>query len=376
VERTVLILTGEASGDLAAAELARELRQLAPNVRIAAVGGAALRSAGAEMVADIERLGAMGILEVLRQLPRLTRLSRQLDRFLSNGRPDVVVPVDYPGFNLRFAARAKRRGIPVVYYSAPQVWAWGAGRIRRMRETIDRLMVVLPFEEKLFRAAGIDAEFVGHPLMERIASAPSRSEARRSLGIPEDALVLGLLPGSRLQEILVLLPVQLEGARKVREMMGDLTVLVSQQKSVPLAEYASVKGPGERLVEGAQSVIAASDALLVTSGTATLESALMGTPLAVVYRTSPLTYLVGKSMVRLRRIGLVNIVAGEDLAPEFLQERARGDLLATWALGILREADRRREVSLKLLALRRKFEGKHASRRAAEIVLETMERRQ
>jgi lipid-A-disaccharide synthase len=374
--RTLLVLTGEPSGDLAAGRLVSELRAIDSEVRVVAVGGDALRSAGAEILFDIRELGAMGFLEVLRQIPRLSLLEKRLERFFDQERPDAVVPVDYPGFNLRCARAAKARGIPVVYYIAPQVWAWGKGRLRGIREAVDRLLVVLPFEEALFRDAGIDAEFVGHPLLEGIATAPTREASRAALGIPENARDVGILPGSRVQEIRDLLPLQLEAARLVRRENPELRILVSRQRAIPAAEIGGVRASeGEQVVEeDAARVITASDVLFVTSGTATLESALLGTPLAVVYRTSPITWFVGKRIVRLTRIGLVNIVAGEELAPEFLQDEARPELMARWASDLLRDPVRRDAAGKKLAALRAQFEGKQASKRAARIVREAMER--
>jgi lipid-A-disaccharide synthase len=374
--RTLLVLTGEPSGDLAAGRLVSELRAIDQEVRVVAVGGEALRAQGAEILCDIRELGAMGFVEVLRQIPRLSRLEKTLQEFLDRERPAAIVPVDYPGFNLRVARAAKVRGIPVVYYIAPQVWAWGKGRLARIREAVDRLLVVLPFEEQLFRAAGIDAEFVGHPLLEGIGKAPSREASRRALGIALDARVVGILPGSRVQEIRDLLPLQLAAARRVRAEHPELQILVSRQRTIPEKEIAGVRTQdGEQVVEGdAARVITAADVLFVTSGTATLESALLGTPLAVVYRTSPITWFVGKRIVRLSRIGLVNIVAGEELAPEFLQDNAHPELMARWASDLLRDPARREAVGRKLAALRTQFEGKHASQRAARIVREAMAR--
>jgi lipid-A-disaccharide synthase len=264
----------------------------------------------------------------------------------------------------------------VVYYIAPQVWAWGKDRVRRVARAVDRLLVVFPFEESIFRAAGIDTTFVGHPLMEGIEHAPSRHEARASLGIPESRPVLGLLPGSRVQEVRLILPRMLAGAQIARSARPDLEVLVSRAPSVPEEEVAAV-GAGEdraRVVGGdAARIVRAADVLFVTSGTATLEAALLGTPLAVVYRTSALTWTIGKALVRLPRIGLVNIVAGEELAPEFLQENARPDALARFAIDLLERPDERALIAAKLRALRAPFEGRIASRAAAEIVLRTMD---
>ncbi len=375
VGRTVLVVTGEPSGDLAASRLVEELFKIEPGVRVVAVGGERLRAAGATLLADIRELGAMGFVEVIRQMPRLGALERSLVRFLDEERPAVVVPVDYPGFNLRIAAQAKKRGIPVVYYIAPQVWAWGKGRIPRIARSVDQMLVVLPFEEEMFRAAGIDATFVGHPLLESVQRAPSREAARGALGIPQGREVLGLLPGSRIQEVRLILPSMLDGAELVRRARPGLEILVSRAASVPVREIDALTGArsGIRVIDGeAAGLVRASDVLLVTSGTATLEAALLGTPLAVVYRTSAITWTIGKAVVRLPRIGLVNIVAGEELAPEFLQEKARPEALARFALDLFEHPQERARRTERLRALGARFEGRHASRRAAEIVHASM----
>jgi lipid-A-disaccharide synthase len=375
--RSVLVLTGEPSGDLAGARLVEELRRRDPSLRVLAVGGERLQAAGAALLADIRDLGAMGFAEVIRQIPRHAALEKEIVRVLDSERPDAVIPVDYPGFNLRIAAHAKSRGIPVVYYIAPQVWAWGKARVRKIARVVDRLLVVLPFEEALFREAGIDARFVGHPLLEGVENAPSREEARDTLDLAADAPVLGLLPGSRVQEVRHILPVLLDAARRLRAARPALATLVSRARSVHRGELAEVeRTSGARIVDGdAALVVRASDVLFVTSGTATLEAALLGTPLAVVYRTSRITWTIGKALVRLPRIGLANIVAGEDVAPEFLQGEARAEDLAEFAESLFRDPAERARRSAKLRALQRQFEGKRASRLAADAVFEIMQER-
>ncbi len=374
--RTVLLVTGEPSGDLAGARLVRALRARDPGLRFLAVGGEKLRAEGAELLADIADLGAMGFAEVVRQIPRLADLERRLVERLAAGGVDVVVPVDYPGFNLRFAANAKRRGLPVVYYIAPQAWAWGRGRLKRIARVVDRLLVVLPFEERFFRDVGIDAAFVGHPLLEGIDEVPDRAAARASLGLEPDRPVLGLLPGSRVQEIRRSLPAMRGAARLLRDRVPELVTLVSRASSIPPPELRETSAPSERVVAGdAARVITASDVLFVTSGTATLEAALLGTPLAVVYKTSSITWSIGRALVRLPRIGLVNIVAGEELAPEFLQEGARPEALAAFAASLFANPGERRRRAAALRGLRDRFAGLPASERAAAVVLETLERR-
>lgn len=373
--RSLLILTGEPSGDHAAAPVAAALRARHPDLRIRAVGGPALRDAGAEIVQDIADLGAMGFAEIVRQIPRLHRLESRLRDIIDRERPAAVMPVDYPGFNLRIARHARRRGVPVVYYIGPQVWAWGAGRIPRIAEAVDRMLVVFPFEEPLYRDAGVRTDFVGHPLMDSLAGAPRRDEARARLGIPMGVRVLGLLAGSRVQEVRRILPEMARAAALLRRDRPDLVVVASAAASVPREEYhRALRDAGAAAVAlhgGPAAVIgAAADALLVTSGTATLEAALLGTPLAVLYRTSALTWFLGRRLVRIPRISLVNIVAGEDVVEEFLQDDARAERVAPHVAGLLDDPGRRRALSERLLRLRSRLGEPGVADRVARIVAE------
>jgi lipid-A-disaccharide synthase len=372
---SILILTGEPSGDLAGGKLARALRGLNPNVRLDAVGGASLREAGANILFDISDLGAMGLVAILRQFPRLKRLEDDLRQRLDTDPPDALVCIDYPGFNLRIARLAKERGVRVVWYISPQVWAWGAGRVPRIAESVDRMLVVFPFEEDLYRDAGLRTDFVGHPLLDDLADAPGRGELRTELGLDDDVPVLGLLAGSRVQEVRRLFPIMLATAREVQTRVPGLQVVASVASSVPRAEYerwlGTAPADGFSLCEGpAGRIITGSDALLVTSGTATLESGLLGTPLAVLYRTTTLEWLVGKGLVRIPRIALVNIVAGEDVAPEFLQRGAKPAAIADWAAGILQDPGRAAAARSRLSLLRDRLGEPGASDRTAAIVLE------
>jgi lipid-A-disaccharide synthase len=373
--RSVLILTGEPSGDRAAAPVAAALARRHPDLHVRAVGGPELRAAGADVVQDIAELGAMGLVEVIRQIPRLHRLESRLRDLIDRERPAALVPVDYPGFNLRVARYARSRGVPVVYYIGPQVWAWGAGRIPRIAESVDRMLVVFPFEEPLYREAGLRTDFVGHPLLDSLEEAPRRDEARARLGLPPDAPVLGLLAGSRVQEVRRVLPAMASTAARLRRDRPDLNVLASRAGSVPRAEYEQVlRGAGAgavRLHDGPAATIgAASDVLLVTSGTATLEAALIGTPLAVLYRTSPVTWFLGRRLVRIPRISLVNIVAGEDVVEEFLQGDARAERVAPHVASLLDDPGRRAALSRRLGALRERLGSPGVAERVAAIVAE------
>jgi lipid-A-disaccharide synthase len=373
--RSVLILTGESSGDRAAGPLAAALKRRAPDLEVLAVGGESLRAAGAEILQDIDELGAMGFLEVLRQVPRLHHLEGRLRRLLERSPPSVVVPVDYPGFNLRIARLARARGVPVVYYIGPQVWAWGAGRVPKIAASVDRMLVVFPFELEIYRDAGVRVDYPGHPLLDGLDAAPPGTVLREGVGIENGAPVLGLLPGSRQQEIRRILPVMLEAAQRAWQRVPGLRTVVSRAESVPESELrrALERVPAGRVDvwEGsAAPVITGADFLLVTSGTATLESALHGTPLAVLYRTSPLSWFIGRRIVRIPRISLVNILAGEDLVAEFLQGEAEPVRVAEHAIGYLSDGPRREALSWRLRALRDRLgEGGTASR-AAGMVLE------
>jgi lipid-A-disaccharide synthase len=371
--RSVLVLTGEPSGDRAAAPVAAALLRRHPGLRVRAVGGPALRAAGAEIVQDIAELGAMGFAEVVRQIPRLHRLESRLRDLIARERPAAVLPVDYPGFNLRIARIARRAGVPVVYYIGPQVWAWGAGRIPRIAEAVDRMLVVFPFEEPLYREAGLRTDFVGHPLLDTLGEAPGRDEARARLGIPPGAPVLGLLAGSRVQEVRRILPEMARAAAALRGDRPDLAVVASAAASVPRGEYdRALGGTGTVTLHAGPAAVldAAADVVLVTSGTATLEAALLGTPLAVLYRTSAVTWFLGRRLVRIPRISLVNIVAGEDLVEEFLQDEARAERVVPHVAALLDDPGRRRALSERLRALRSRLGEPGVADRVAAMVAE------
>jgi lipid-A-disaccharide synthase len=337
--RSVLIVTGEPSGDRAGGLLARELLRLEPTARVRAVGGVALRDAGAEIVQDIAELSAMGFVEVVEHLPRLWNLRRRLVRLLDHERPDVVVLVDYPDFNLGIARLAKSRGIPVVYYIGPQIWAWRRGRVSQIARVVDRMLVVFPFEQAIYERAGVPVEFVGHPLLDTL-----RSPEDEPSGGPDDGRrTLGLLAGSRVQEVRRIFPVMVRTAARLRRDDPSLRVLASVAPSVPREEYdAILRAEGETSIEmctdAAASIVRASTVVLVTSGTATLEAALVGTPLIVLYRTSALTWWIGRRVVDLPRISLVNIVAERDLVSEFLQDDARPEPIADAVRVLLEDA--------------------------------------
>ena len=315
--REILFVAGEASGDLHAAGVARALAAQGASFELTGIGGDEMRAAGVELIEHAERLAVMGFVEVLKHIPLHYRLARELERRIRSGRVALVVLIDYPGFNMKIAAAARAAGVPVLYYITPQVWAWGAKRLRELARTITKAAVILPFEEALLRQHGIDATFVGHPLLDRARALPGRAEARRSLGVGDSDRLLALFPGSRAQEIARHLEPFVATARALQRRDPALKVVVS---AAPHVEIAPERCPYPLVRSASFAVLRAADAAMCKSGTTTLEAAVAGCPMVVAYRTSAITYAAAKRLVRIPHIGLVNVVAGREVAPEFVQE--------------------------------------------------------
>ncbi len=315
--REILFVAGEASGDLHAAGVARALVDMGAPFTLTGIGGDAMRDAGVELVAHVEKLAVMGFIEVLKHVPLHYRLANELRRRIRSGSVAVVVLIDYPGFNMKIAAAARAAGVPVLYYITPQVWAWGAKRLRELARTITKAAVSLPFEEALLRQHGIDATFVGHPLLDRARTLPDRATARAALGVGADEKLLALFPGSRGQEIARHLDPFVETARELQRRHPSLKVIVS---AAPHVSIPAERCPFPLVHSASFTVLRAADAAMCKSGTTTLEAAVAGCPLVVAYRTSAITYAAARRLVRIPYIGLVNVVAGREVAPEFVQD--------------------------------------------------------
>lgn len=312
---TVFLSAGERSGDRHAARVVRELAGRRPDLRFTGLGGPAMAAEGVELLAGLEDLAVMGYAEVLRRLPYFFSLRRRVWRALETRNVRLVLPVDYPGFNLPLARRGHRLGIPVLYYIAPQVWAWREGRARRLADTCERVLTVLPFEHERLAGHGVDARFVGHPLLDE----PATRERDDRAGGP----VLGLFPGSRAQEVERMLPPFVEAARRLVRSHGGLSVVVARPPHLPTTLY---DGFGVPTVD-AEAALGRATAAITKSGTITLELALSGTPMVVGYRTSALTYAVARRVVRVPAIALVNLVAGQRVVPELVQDQLSPDAL-------------------------------------------------
>ena len=332
----ILMVAGEASGDQAAAPVVAALRREYPAGRILAVGGPRMQEAGAEILFDASELSVMGFAEVLRHLPPLLKRRRHVKSVLRREHPDLFLPVDAPGFNLPLARLAKNRGIPTLYYIAPQVWAWGEGRLKAMKRDLAGLAVILPFEEDWFAERGIPAGFVGHPLAGKFVDLPTpETEARR----------IGLMPGSRAQEISRHLPRLLEASAKLTEKHEGLQFSMLETSSIKDSYYSEYlnkfKYPMKRFRGDSRAFFAEQDLLWASSGTATLEAALAGRPMVVLYRTGFVNYQLARRLIRLKNIALVNLVAGRELVPELIQHGAEPANLAT-AMAVLLQDDQAR----------------------------------
>lgn len=381
-ERRFLIVTGEASGDAHAARLVAALRALGP-CRVRGVTGPALEAAGAERVLPMDELAVIGFSAVLPRLPRILRARQLLLRELAAFRPHACVLVDSPGFNLRLGPALKRRGASIFYYIAPQVWAWHPKRAATMARWVDELAVVFPFEEALFRQAGVKTTFVGHPLLETLSPEVNEVTLRRELGLGAGQPVLGLLPGSRPQEVRHHLADMLAAARMLTERRPDLAVVVALASGPGAPGSAEALEPllprgwrgrtrafsSLRAVRGrTRAVQAVATACAVASGTAALETALIGTPLVVVYRVGALNYAIARRLVTLDRIGLPNIVAGVDVAPELIQDAFTPARLAAALAPWLDDPSARAAQRAKLDIVRAKLGERGASARAATLL--------
>lgn len=371
-ERRLLIVAGEASGDAHAARLVRALRSRGP-VRVRAVAGLRLRAAGAETVVPQEDLAVIGFSGILAKLPVLFRARDAILRELDSFRPDAVLLVDYPGFNLRLGPLLKKRGARVLYYIAPQVWAWHAERAAEMAAWVDRLAVVFPFERPIFEAAGVPTTFVGHPLLDDLAPERDEAEFRAELGISTDARIVGLLPGSRAGELRAHAATLVEvGVRLARTHPGVVPV-VALAEGRSLAHVDAALVAGVRVVSGRTHCVQAyATCCAVASGTATLETALFGTPLAIVYRVGWLNHFIAKRVIKLAHIGLPNIVAGREVAPEFVQQAFRADALVATLAGWLDDPDLLAARRADLADLRDRLGGAGASERLADLVWERL----
>ena len=368
----VLLVAGEASGDLHGATLARALVTLAPGLRLAGMGGGRMAAEGVRLLERAEPVTVVGGTEALGRLPALWRAFRSLRGHLRDDRPGVLVLIDFPEFNMRLARTARRLGVPVVYYVAPQVWAWRRGRVRAMARNVSRVLAIFPFEVSVYEEAGVPVEFIGHPLLD-VLPALDRDTARAGLASGDETLV-GLLPGSREAEVRRHLPVLLQAARHILARRRETRLALAPAPGTPapgvMAAVRAARIPVQVVPGEANRVMAAADLLLVASGTATLEAACYGTPMVVLYRLSAISHALARVLVRgVSHISLPNIIAGREIVPELIQGRATPERVSAAALAILADEGARRAQRLALLEVRTRLGERGAGFRAARAVL-------
>ncbi len=367
----ILLVTGEASGDMHGAKLGLALRKLHPGIELVGVGGQKMLEAGISLLPDVDRVDVMGV-PGIQQVLKGWKTLRTLSAYVRRERLDAIILIDSPGLNLRLAKAVAKTSQTIIYYIAPQVWAWGSRRLHLMRKVVKHVLAILPFEEDFFRNAGLSCHYVGHPLLDDLASSYDKIQERLKLNLNSDGLVIGLLPGSREREVQDVLPTLLKAVQQIRNRHPTLQAVLAQADSVSDSMINRVLGKSHivQVIKGqSNAVIAASDMLLIASGTATLQAALIGTPMVIVYRTSPLTYQIGKCLVTIPYIGLVNILAGEEVVPELLQNRMTSDNIAQEALSILGDSTRQRVMKKSFQILRKNLGSSGASKRAAEIIM-------
>jgi len=370
-QKRVMIIAGEASGDQHGAKLVRAIRSRNDGLFFCGIGGQAMRDAGVRVEVDASTLAVVGITEVLSKASHLLRGLRVAKRLLRNLQPDLLVLIDFPDFNLHVAATAKKLGIPVLYYICPQVWAWRPGRVQKIKKRVDHLAVILPFEAEFFRRHAIPVTFVGHPLLDTQA-APDINTTDPAGDVKK---IVGLLPGSRDREILRLLPIMLTAAESLTRRDSDIKFLVSVAPSVgkqsveAIVQRHTAKADIELVEDGVQNVFRKSSLVVAASGTVTLEAAIWGTPMIIVYKVSTLTYWLGKMLANVRFIGLVNLIADNEIAPELIQHDASAENIVANVSKLLNDGSRLQNVKNELLKVRAALGGPGASQRVAEIAL-------
>ncbi len=370
----VVMVAGEASGDQHGAHLIRELKKRRPDLRVAAVGGRAMQAAGAEIVIPADRLSVVGVTEVVAKIPRLVSAMTELKRLLVRAHPDLLILIDFPDFNLHLAAAAKRAGIPVLYYISPQIWAWRAGRVKKIRARVDHMAVILPFEAEFYARHGIPVSFVGHPLMD----APENSAAPPPCSSRPP--IVALLPGSRDREVARLLPEMLKSAALLKRSHAGLRFMVSRAPTIAPAMIRDIvdrAGPADLEItdEPVHSLFSRCRVAVAASGTVTLEAALCGTPTVIAYKVSPLSYLLGRLMIRVQHIGLANLIAGGRLMPELIQHQATAAAIAREVRTLLSDPALYANACTGLGEVRRKLGHAGASGRVADLACSLMEKR-
>ena len=370
----VMICAGEASGDLHGASVADALKKMQPEIELLGMGGSNMRTAGVEIVYDIADIGVMGFFELIWSLPKFFRLRDTLSQIMDERRPDVLVLIDYGGFNMAMAQRAKKKGIPVVYYICPKAWVWGKWRAKAIAGWVRKVAAIFPFEADIYREAGASVNFVGHPLVDIVQPSMGREEAYRHFGADPQRPLLLLLPGSRYQEVSSLLELMLAAARKVMEQIPDCQFYLPVAPTIPMERIESVvRASGVPVTftrNSTYNLMQLADCAIAASGTVTLEAALMGLPSVIIYRVKTSTYWLIRMVANVSHVGLPNIAVGRRILPELIQNEATATNISREALRFLTDLAAKAQVKSDLEEVRTNLGEPGAVKRVAQIVLE------
>ncbi|MFZ3064234.1 MAG: lipid-A-disaccharide synthase [Nitrospirota bacterium] len=371
-----MIVAGEASGDVHAANLAKELYRLKPDLKIFGLGSERMRQAGVETIYDIRDTSVVGVTEVIPRLFSIWKVYKGLSSIIKKEPPDLLVLIDFPDFNLMLAKVAKKAGVPIVYYISPQVWAWRSGRVNKIAQLVKKILVILPFEKEIYKKADVECEFVGHPLLDEVIPKYSKRDAVKRFGLKANRPVFGLLPGSRRNEIYFLLEPMLKTAAIIRDKIPDAQFILPV---APSLDFAKIKEMSEKLgipvkvVKGnAVDIMNISDIIIVASGTATLQAAIIGVPMVILYKVSLISYIIGRLLVNIKDFGLVNIVAGKRIVPELLQKDVNPEIIFRALWNIYNKPDKYQKTKEELKKVRIKLGKSGASRKAAVSILKTL----
>lgn len=377
--KNVLIIAGEASGDLHGASLIRELKKLDSSLKIFGVGGNKMQAEGMELIYHTDKMAFLGFVEVIKHLPFIKKVQRDLIEEVKKRKVKEVVLIDYPGFNLSIAKKLKSLELDLklelIYYITPQVWAWGKGRVNKIRELFKKVLVVFPFEEKFFKEKNVNAEYVGHPLIQEINTYDfiSRNLLDKKYSLDPTKEILLILPGSRKQEVKSIFPEAIKAALKIADEL-DMQIVVACSSNIDekvfyeltdIKNYKVIKNQTYDLLKHAKFGI-------VKSGTSTLEAGLMELPMVIVYKTSCLTYVIGKSLAKIKNIGMANIILNEQVVPELIQGEANADNIYDMAKNILSDEDLLNRMKLKLSGIKKILGDKNAPENAAKIIYSLM----
>jgi lipid-A-disaccharide synthase len=369
--KTVMIVAGEASGDMHGAGLVREMLKIDPSLHFYGIGGNRLQEAGVKLLANASAMAVVGLTEVISKLGSIFKIMNKMKRSLDEIKPDLVILIDYPDFNLPLARAAHKRGIKVFYYISPQVWAWRKNRIQQIKKTVTKMAVILPFEVDTYRQAGFPVHYVGHPLLDQVKIDYSQEQARKEFDLQKNDTIIGLLPGSRNSEVVKLLPEMLRAAEIIAKKIPDTQFVLPLADTLDKKTIAGIMSGftvNVKVISGrTYEVISCCDLAIVASGTATLETALLGVPMIIVYKISPLSYFIGKLAIQVKNIGLVNIIAGKTIVPELIQAEASGARIAAEALTILNNEPKREEIIRELAGIRAKLGNPGAALRTAKL---------